>query len=91
MCHQSVGLIQSVIEKSGIPTVSITLLPEITDRIAPPRALIVDRPLGFPFGQPHDPDLQRDIVMAALQALSHDGGGVYRTVENWFDPVHETR
>jgi hypothetical protein len=27
MCHQSAGLIQSIIEKAGIPTVSITLLP----------------------------------------------------------------
>ena len=74
MCHQSVGLIQSVIEKSGIPTVSITLLPEITDRVAPPRALIVDRPLGFPFGEPHNARLQIDIIVAALGMLTLDGG-----------------
>jgi len=52
MCHQSVGLVQSVIEKSGIPTVSITLLREVTARVKPPRALVVDRPLGYPLGEP---------------------------------------
>ena len=69
MCHQSVGLIQSVIEKSGIPTVSITLLPEVTERVRPPRALAVDRPLGYPLGEPDNPAMQKNIVMAALELL----------------------
>jgi hypothetical protein len=73
MCHQSVGLIQSLIEKQGIPTVSITLLEEITRKSAPPRALFVDRPLGYPLGEPDDPGLQRRIILAALSLLS-DGG-----------------
>ena len=69
MCHQSVGLIQSVIEKSGIPTVSITLLPEVTERVRPPRALAVDHPLGYPLGEPDNPAMQKNIVMAALELL----------------------
>ena len=48
MCHQSVGLIQSIIEKAGIPTASITLLREVTERVDPPRTLFVDLPLGYP-------------------------------------------
>ena len=71
MCHQSVGLVQSVIEKSGIPTVSITLLTEITGRVRPPRALAVDRPLGYPLGEPHQPELQKRIMRAALDLLGH--------------------
>lgn len=63
------GLIQSAIEKAGIPTVSITLLREITEQVRPPRALSVDRPLGYPLGAPHDAVLQRHIVMAALELL----------------------
>jgi D-proline reductase (dithiol) PrdB len=66
MCHQSVGLIQSVIEKAGIATVSITLLREVTERVRPPRALFVDRPLGFPFGEPDNVGLQKAITMFAL-------------------------
>ncbi len=70
MCHQSVGLVQSVIEKSGIPTVSITLLREVTERVRPPRALAVDRPLGYPLGEPGNAPLQKRIILAALGLLA---------------------
>ena len=70
MCHQSVGLIQGVIEKGGIPTASITLLREVTQRVAPPRALFVNRPLGFPLGEAHNAPLQEAIILAALEMLS---------------------
>lgn len=69
MCHQSVGLVQSIIEKSGIPTVSITLLREVTERVRPPRSLVVDGPLGYPLGKPGDALLQKQIILAGLQLL----------------------
>jgi D-proline reductase (dithiol) PrdB len=69
MCHQSVGLVQSIIEKSGIATVSVTVLTEITERVRPPRALAVDRPLGYPLGEPNNPELQKRIMIAALELL----------------------
>ena len=69
MCHQSVGLIQSVIEKAGIPTVSVTALREITEKVRPPRALFVDFPLGYPLGAPNDEALQTRIVLSALALL----------------------
>lgn len=69
MCHQSVGLVQSLIEKSGIPTVSISLLVEITRRVQPPRVLAVDRPLGYPLGRPNDPQLQKRILRASFELL----------------------
>lgn len=69
MCHQSVGLVQSIIEKSGIPTVSITLLSEVTRRVRPPRALGVDRSLGYPLGEPGNAVLQKAIIKGALQLL----------------------
>jgi hypothetical protein len=72
MCHQSVGLIQSLIEKQGIPTISITLLKEVTRRSDPPRALFVDRPLGYPLGEPDNPGLQRSIIMAALSLMDEN-------------------
>ena len=70
MCHQSVGLIQSVIERAGIPTVSVSLLQEIPERVAPPRALFVDYPLGYPLGSPGDGILQTRIILAAFQLLA---------------------
>jgi len=73
MCNQSVGLIQSVIEKSGIATVGISLLKEVTKAVNPPRTLFVDRPLGYPLGQPDNPSLQREIVTSALNLLRAPG------------------
>jgi hypothetical protein len=65
-------LIQSVIEQAGIPTVSITLLREVTARVQPPRALAVDRPLGYPLGAPRDISLQKRIILAALELLAQE-------------------
>ncbi len=68
-CHQAAALLQSIIEREGIATVSISLLMEVTRQVEPPRVLTVDRPLGYPLGQPNNPDLQKRIMMAALGLL----------------------
>jgi hypothetical protein len=85
MCHQSVGLIQSVVEKTGIPTVSITTLPDVTARVAPPRALVVERPLGFPLGEPRNPGVQTAIIVAALRMTTMPAEGRSRVAE-WQPP-----
>ncbi len=64
------GLIQSVIEKAGIPTVSVSVLREVTQKVKPPRVLFVDYPLGYPLGEPHNPELQKRIIRAALALLN---------------------
>lgn len=46
------------------------MLPEITRRVQPPRALAVPYPLGYPLGFPLAPDVQIS-VMRALLALCH--------------------
>lgn len=63
------GLIQSVIEKSGMPTVSVSVCKELTAKVRPPRALYVDRPFGYPLGAPGDAGLQTRIMLAALSLL----------------------
>ncbi len=71
MCHQSVGLIQSIIEKAGIPTASVTLLREITERVGPPRALLfMELPFGYPLGAPNDAAVQMLIIMAMLALIN---------------------
>lgn len=81
-CHQAAGLLQSIIEKAGIPTVSISLLMEVTRRVDPPRVLVVDRPLGYPLGEPHNPELQKRIMLAALSLLSIKADQpLYETIE----------
>jgi D-proline reductase (dithiol) PrdB len=68
-CHQAAGLLQSLIEKVGIPTVSISLLMDVTKRVEPPRVLAVNRPLGYPLGEPNNPDVQKQIMQAAFELL----------------------
>jgi D-proline reductase (dithiol) PrdB len=70
-----VGLIQSVIERTGIPTVSITVCKELTAKVRPPRALFVDSPFGYPLGAPSDPGLQTSIILAALSLLQRQVDG----------------
>ena len=64
------GLAQAELERRGIVTASITMLPEITRKIRPPRALAVPYPLGFPLGRAGDPETQT-AVLRALLALLH--------------------
>ena len=72
MCHQSVGLIQGIIERAGIPTVSVTLCREVTDRVVPPRALSADFPFGYPLGAPNDAALQTRVILLALALLAEN-------------------
>ncbi len=72
MCHQAVGLVQAELERRGIRTASITLLPEVTASVGPPRALSVPYPLGYPLGRPDDVELQMSLVRALL-ALAEEG------------------
>lgn len=69
MCNQSVGLISGLIEKLGIPTVSISLLRMVTRKVRPPRSLFVPFPFGYPLGKPNDAKLQHQIIRAALDLL----------------------
>ena len=42
---------------------------DITQSVHPPRAVFLDYPLGHTTGKPHEPALQRDILLQALDAL----------------------
>ena len=67
------GLIQRAIEAGGIPTISISLNRTITEKVKPPRALLVGFPLGHPMGNPSDEELQRQILLAGLKYLKEIG------------------
>ena len=43
---------------------------DITQAVNPPRAAFLDYPLGHTTGKPHQPVLQRDILLAALAGFS---------------------
>lgn len=53
------------------------MLPEITEKVRPPRSLAVPYPLGFPLGGPDAPDLQRAILQALLALCRRDDVPVF--------------
>lgn len=57
---------QAELERRGIVTASITMLPEITAKVGPPRALEVPYPLGYPLGAAGDVALQTTILRRLL-------------------------
>ena len=74
MCHRSVGLVQGTIEASGIPTVTISMRPEVTFGIGVPRAAYARFPHGNPFGEPNQPG-QHHLVFEALLLLLEQATG----------------
>ncbi len=70
MCHQTVGLVGGELERRGVVTVAVSLLPEISRKIRLPRALEVPFAFGYPLGEPNDPPLQRRILRALLRLTS---------------------
>ena len=80
MCHQTVGLLQGLLEDSGIATVSLSVLAEVTRKVKPPRALLVPFPFGYPLGKPRDSGLQRNVILQALTLLTRTDLPVLETL-----------
>jgi hypothetical protein len=65
-----VGLVQRVIEASGIPTVSLSMIPDLTRAVGVPRLAGLSYPMGRPLGQPRDADGQRAVLRSVLELLA---------------------
>ena len=61
---------QRAIERRGIPTVSITVALDVTEHIKPPRAVFLPFMMGHHFGVPFHKELQRRIIIEALNFLT---------------------
>ena len=55
-----------VFEAAGLTTVVLASMREVAERMAPPRVLYCEFPLGRPLGRPDDVALQRDVLDRAL-------------------------
>lgn len=66
------GLIAAELEKRGIVTVALNLLRVAAERVRPPRALFVPFRHGYPFGRPHDADMQHRVLEAALRLFEDE-------------------
>ncbi|MCC5871681.1 MAG: hypothetical protein JJU22_04735 [Gammaproteobacteria bacterium] len=56
-----------ILERKGIATVLIGLVPQHVERIKPPRALLVPFEMGRPLGDPGNRDFQARVLSAALR------------------------
>ena len=69
MCHQTVGLIQGLLEDLGVATVSLSVSEEMTRKVKPPRVLLVPFPFGYPLGKPNAPAFQRQVILQSFDLL----------------------
>lgn len=58
------------IEGAGVPTVVVTMMPDVAERIGAPRIVGVEFPFGHPFGPPHARDLQHRVLATAVTVLA---------------------
>jgi hypothetical protein len=65
-----VGLVARHLEAAGIPTLGMSCALDITNAVRPPRAAFLDYPLGHTTGKPGEPELQRRILLEALDAFA---------------------
>lgn len=80
-----------LIEAAGIPTVVVTMMPALAERMGAPRVLGVEFPFGHPFGRPGDTAVQASVLTAALRLLAGAGeAGARLDVDiEWPTPLKE--
>ncbi|RMD81379.1 MAG: hypothetical protein D6815_11940 [Candidatus Dadabacteria bacterium] len=64
------GLVARFVEAAGIPTLTMSVGRDITERVVPPRAVFLDYPMGNEIGRPHQLQEQRAIIRAAFAAAA---------------------
>ena len=58
------------IEAAGIPTVVLTMMPDVAQWLLAPRVVGVEFPFGHSFGWPGDDAVHRRVLTAALTVLA---------------------
>lgn len=56
-------------EAAGISTISLSMIPALTDAVGAPRVAAIEFPFGRPLGQVGDAATQRAVLRATLEAL----------------------
>jgi hypothetical protein len=81
------------IEKAGVSTVMVTMMPYWAEKLGTTRTLGVEVPFGHSFGTPGDREMQMTVVRAALTLLKEaQEPGAMREVEiEWPQPSDEAR
>ena len=59
-----------LVEKAGLPTAIVTMMPAVAEHLLAPRIVGVPFPFGHPFGVPNDVDMQWRVLMTSLTVLA---------------------
>jgi hypothetical protein len=62
-------IVEQAIESVGIPTILIAALPPVAKQQGASRAVAPDVPMGASVGEPHNVNMQRNILRDTLVAL----------------------
>ncbi len=78
-------MIARAFEERGISTATVSIFPEVTSRVVPPRTIEVAFPYGAPFGDPDNEEVQMTVLRSCLEALrdAPEGGYVLRPDVKW--------
>jgi len=71
-----VSLVAALLEERGIATVALSVMPELSARLAAPRTLLLPFGLGAPVGPAGEPGIQEQVVLAALELAADPGVSV---------------
>jgi len=86
-----VGLVQRVLDIFGIPTVSLTLVKEMTALVKPSKALFIQHPFGLTLGDTGDVTTHEALLHDCLQyaAESLPAGSIIDLPYGWRDDLRE--
>jgi hypothetical protein len=69
LCVQTVCLLARALERRGLPTVCVTLVPELSRIVGAPRSLALRFRFGAPCGDPGNTLLHQSVLLEALSLL----------------------
>ncbi len=74
-----------MLEKAGLPTVVLTNMPWVTEKIGVPRAVAIEFPFGMIYGHPGERDMQLAILnhMLDLAAEATAPGSMVELTYTW--------
>ncbi len=79
------------LENNGLSTILVTGMPYWAEKVGVPRTLAVEFPFGHTLGLPNDAELQRRVILEALEVLrtASAPGEIIHSHEQWPEPHRE--
>lgn len=85
------GLVQRVLDVFGIPTISLTLVKEMTAMVKPSKALYIQHPFGLTLGDAGDVNTHEAVMQDCLRFAAQQlpAGSIIDLPYRWKDDLRE--